>query len=171
MLGEIPALRCGYDLNFGEAMNEFIGFGKIEINHPTVFKHDMPLFWATHNMEPTVKIYLRRNFSDVLKSCWKAEDDNPTSANMWFCGTEDEIYERWSTLTTYGTKHAEIVVDYDMLKQEPKAVVSAIFKHLKADVTNRELDLAVAAGSRENMLKEQNKLSKRSWDIINESNY
>jgi hypothetical protein len=171
MLGEIPALRCGYDISFGKTMNEVIGFERLEINHPTVFKHNLPLFWATHGKESSVKIYLRRNFSDVLKSCWKAEDDNPTNAGMWFCGTEDEIYERWSDLTTYGVKHAEIVVDYDILKQEPKAVMSAVFKHLKADVTDRELDLAIVAGSRENMLKEQDKLPERGWDIINESNY
>jgi hypothetical protein len=171
MLGNIVAERIGFELTFGRTMDHLIGFKQLPINDPTtmeIMEQGMPLFWATHAPLPKARVFLRRNFEDVLRSCWKAEDDYP---HMWFTGSEKDIHERWERITSHGSKHAELVVDYDMMKHEPKAVVSAIFKHCGVDVRDEELDAAVLAGSRQNMLKEQEKLEKRNWSIINETDY
>ena len=168
MLGEVAARRIGLDLSFGAVMNKFIGFDPTPINAPQTFKHSLPLFYATHGKHILPRIFLRRNFQDVLASCWKAEEDHH---GHWFTGTAEEIEARWSETTTLGCLRAELVIDYDTMKQEPKAVVSSIFKHCGCEVTEEELDQAVFAGSRENMLKEQSKSTNRAWDIINELNY
>ena len=167
MLGEVVANRIGYDLNFSN-IDRFIGFNIVPINNVFVAQHTLPIFFATHAYEDKPRIFLRRNFQDVLASCWKAEDDNQ---EHWFTGNEREVHERWLEMTTFGCSHAELVIDYDMMKQEPKAVLSSIFKHLGHEVANRELDQALIAGSRENMLKEQQQCEKRTWDIVNELNY
>ena len=167
MLGEVAARRTGFDLTFVN-IDTFIGFNPIPVNDDQVSKHTLPLFYATHNPDPRMRVFLRRKFSDVLNSCWKAEDD---SMNLNFTGSKEEIFDAWNRQTTFGTKHAELVVDYDMMKYEPKAVVSAIFKHCQAEVSDTELDQAVAAGLRANMLKEQERSPNKEWSIINDANY
>ena len=140
----------------------------VPINNVMVKKHPYPLFYATHGYDDIPRIFLRRNFQDVLASCWKGEEDNQT---LWFTGNQDEIRERWEKMMIFGSTHSEIIIDYDIMKHEPKAIISGVFKHLEMEVEDWELDQAVKAGSRENMLKEQQQCEKRTWDIVNEPNY
>ena len=167
MLGEVIANRVGYDLTFRN-IDKYIGFGMVPVNNVMVKKHPYPLFYATHGYDDIPRIFLRRNFQDVLASCWKGEEDNQT---LWFTGNQDEIRERWEKMMIFGSTHSEIIIDYDIMKHEPKAIISGVFKHLEMEVEDWELDQAVKAGSRENMLKEQQQCEKRTWDIVNEPNY
>jgi hypothetical protein len=171
MLGEITAIRSGLSATFGASLNHTSGFFPPAIN---VDAQDWqtPMFVATH--EPTfypvenVRVFLRRNFKDVLKSVRKAEADvEQHGGKMWFGGEEERVRVLWNRTTAFGCTHADLVVDYEMTKQNPATTILAITKLAGMDITDDELQQALEAGSRENMLREQSLIEKRKWDVIN----
>lgn len=169
MLAEIVALRHGMDgAPFGKVLNQVAGFRPAGIDGEFWLESDCPIFVATHQVkkfEPNpLRVFLRRDFEAVFKSCQKAEKE---SDKLWFTGNREKVFSRWAATTQYGCLHADLVLDYKMIQESPAAAVRAVYRLADFAVLDEEVDAAVLAGRRGNMLREQEACAKRDWDIIN----
>ena len=185
MVGEVLGMRYGFRAEFGEELNKDCGFFGRYINDDDF--EVRPQLVATHAEggypKDNLRIFLRRDFEQVWRSTQKAQielgyaknKDGSLSdeLNCWWGGTREECFEKWKKTTDFGCTHAKLVVDYDMTKADPRTTVKAIIQAMGLEpATEEELDAAVQAGSRENMLKEQNNnCEDRHWNIVNSENY
>lgn len=170
MMAEIVVMRGEFkDASFGRNLQMVSGFLPPAVNAKKIKNWNTPFFTATHSFTPEVvghmPIYLRRNFDEVLVSTRKAMDE---LNNCWWGGSDEEIYVKWSKHVAKGCAIADVVIDYEMTKTDPATTVRTIAKVAGMTLTDEEVNRAVNAGKRENMLAEQTKLEKRSWNIINE---
>jgi hypothetical protein len=168
MLAEVQAIRTGEDIHMGN-LNDYIGFHRQVVNDPRNGTHNLPLFYSIHSPDPRIRVFLHRDFESIARSCWKAQES--WGNGPWWNLSEKEMREKWEALVKFGTTHAELVIDYNITKQDPKAVLKAIYTTMNCPVTESELERAVRAGTRENMLKEQKESKRIKWEIINGTRY
>jgi len=185
MLGEITAIRSGLKgAAFGSQLNTVAGFTPPCINDCIVEKLKTPYFRATHGIEnyniktakregervgpDHIDIYLRRNFEAVYKSTCKAAQE---MKKCFWAGTREEVYAKWKGHVELGCALADVVLDYEVVKADPAIVLHLVDSRCGLKLTDEEIACAVEAGTRENMLKEQEVLDKRTWNIINSVNY
>lgn len=172
MVGEVLGLRYGFSIEFGKSLNKDCGFRPRAINEPDF--ESRPQLVANHSVKTFKKenltVFLRRDFEQVWRSTQKAQIE---MEDCWWGGTREECFEKWKATTEYGCTYSKLVVDYDMTKADPRATVKAIIEAMGLEpATDEELDAALKAGSRENMLKEQEtNCESRTWNIVNKENY
>lgn len=173
MMAETTKTRSGFkSAAFGAPLNQVSGFSPPVMNHAQTHQWETPFFVATHNLdehpEKFIRVYLRRNFPDVLRSTRKAEQELPS---CWWGGTDEEIYKKWSRHIARGCTAADVVIDYEVTKTNPATTVRLIGNLSGLHLTNPEITAAVDAGRRQNMLQEQRQCVNREWDIVNKENY
>lgn len=164
MLGEITAIRSGMSAKFGKDLSRTAGFHAPALNDDGVLDWQTPFFSATHAFVDRCQIYLRRNWPDVYKSNLKAMAEH----RVWaWDGTDEQMYNKWADHVEHHCRVAEVVLDYEVIRADPAIVVRLAGKMANLNLTEDEVQRAVAAGSRENMLKEQAE-SSATWNVINE---
>lgn len=172
MIGEIVALRNGFPgASFGSALRHAVGFFPPFAN-VDAGQWKTPYFVATHGLntypEKNIRVYLRRDFESVLRSTRKAEAEmKGSNMRCWWGGTDEEVYKKWSAHVARGCALADAVIDYELTRADPTATVKLIGRLASLDLTRAEISAAVQAGSRQNMLKEQEACAQRQWDIVN----
>lgn len=169
MLAEIVKIKSGVDIEYGKKLNEYAGFKPPAINSDEYSKLKTPMFIATHSVDQysadQIKVYLKRNKKDVIKSNLKSASE----LDSWYWGNDPVKLERqWKDHVEEGEKLADIVINYEDTKKDPHSTVRKICELAGLEVTDEEIELAVEAGKKENMLKEQEKnCPDRKWDCIN----
>ena len=134
-------------------------------------KTNCPIFTGCHDPflyeSRSVKIFLRRNFPDVLRSCQKAATE---CGDPLFQGGNQAILKRWEQTTAFGCLNADLVIDYKTIQVDPAAAVRAAFHLMNCPVSEREIARAVLAGRRENMRREQQQIKSTGMEIVNREN-